>query len=245
MKKKHGDVFVGTSGWHYKHWVGKFYPEGTKNTEQLDYFAHHLETVELNNSFYRLPTTETFDNWRKSTPKNFVFAVKGSRYISHLKKLILDKEAIDEFLHHAAHLKEKLGPILFQLPPQWEINVDRLSAFLDYLPKDCRFTFEFRNPTWYNDEIYQLLQKYKCAFCIYELAGHQSPEMATADFVYIRLHGPDDKYQGNYTDRTLKEWTKKCQDWQEEGKDVYVYFDNDQAGYAAFNALRLKELLMA
>ncbi|GAA4792756.1 DUF72 domain-containing protein [Olivibacter ginsenosidimutans] len=243
MKTQHGKIWIGTSGWHYKHWVGKFYPDGTKDSEQLSYFTQKFKTVELNNSFYRLPSADTFTNWRKATPDDFVFAVKGSRYISHLKKLILDKQAVDEFLHHADHLKEKLGPILFQLPPRWEINLDRLATFLAYLPKRFRFTFEFRNPTWYTEETYELLRKHGCAFCIYELAGHQSPEVVTADFVYIRLHGPGNKYQGSYTDKILKDWAKKCKNWQQEGKDSYLYFDNDQAGYAAFNALTLIQLL--
>jgi len=240
---KWGNVFIGTSGWHYKHWKGTFYPGDIKDSEQLSYFIQKFKTVELNNSFYRLPAIETFRNWYQATPHDFIFSVKGSRYISHLKKLILDKQAVDEFLDHVAHLKEKLGPILFQLPPRWEVNVERLSTFVSYLPKNQRFTFEFRNPTWYTEDIYQVLRQHHCAFCIYELAGHQSPEMVTADFIYIRLHGPGNKYQGNYTDKSLKNWAKECKCWQREGKDVYVYFDNDQAGYAAFNAQRLIELL--
>jgi len=243
MSAKSGKIYVGTSGWHYKHWIGTFYPEGTKDSEQLAYFIQKFKTVELNNSFYRLPTAETFENWRKATPADFIFSVKGSRYISHLKKLILDKQAIDEFLDHADHLAEKLGPILFQLPPGWEINIERLSIFLAYLPRKYRFVFEFRNSSWYNEQIYGLLKNHHCAFCIYELGGHRSPEIVTADFVYVRLHGPSNKYQGSYTKEVLTEWAKKCKDWQRDGKDVYVYFDNDQAGYAAFNAQTLISLL--
>jgi len=240
---KRGNVLIGTSGWHYKHWKGTFYPDKTKDSEQLNYFIQKFKTVELNNSFYRLPAIETFRNWYAATPHDFIFSVKGSRYISHLKKLILDKQAVDEFLDHVTHLKEKLGPILFQLPPRWEVNVERLSTFVSYLPKNQQFTFEFRNSTWYTEEVYQVLRQHHCAFCIYELAGHQSPEVVTANFIYIRLHGPGDKYQGSYTDKALKDWAKKCKNWQQNGKDIYVYFDNDQAGYAAFNAQKLLELL--
>lgn len=242
MTKK-GKIHVGTSGWHYKHWIGTFYPEDTKEAEQLGYFVKKFDTVELNNSFYRLPSEETFRNWRKATPAQFVFSVKGSRYITHLKKLKIDKTAIDQFFHHVDHLAEKLGPILFQLPPRWKINKERLADFLAYLPKRYRFTFEFRDQTWYDDGIYALLRKYNCAFCIYQLAGHLSPLTTTADFVYIRLHGSGDKYQGSYNDATLKEWAKRCKEWQKDGKDVYLYFDNDQAGYAAFNAQKINEII--
>ncbi|HWV75003.1 MAG TPA: DUF72 domain-containing protein [Pseudosphingobacterium sp.] len=240
---KQGKIYIGTSGWHYKHWIGTFYPEGTKDSDQLQHFVKTFHTVELNNSFYRLPTAETFATWRKAVPKGFVFAVKGSRYITHLKKLKIDKNAINEFFQHADHLKEKLGPILFQLPPRWKINKERLAEFLAFLPKEYRLTFEFRDQTWYNDSIYELLKKSNCAFCIYELAGHLSPIITTADFVYIRLHGPGDKYQGSYTKATLRKWAERCQTWAKEGKDVYVYFDNDQLGYAAFNAQELIALL--
>lgn len=234
-----GRCHIGTSGWHYKHWVGTFYPKGTKDAEQLGYYVRDFKSVELNNSFYRLPSVRTFESWKKSVPEDFVFALKASRYLTHLKKLILDKKAIDQFLQHADHLAEKLGPILFQLPPNWKVNVARLESFLDYLPKSCRYTFEFRDHSWYTHEVFELLRKYKIAFCIYELAGHRSPLALTANFVYVRLHGPGDKYQGSYTAPVLKEWAEKCQRWQKEGKDVYFYFDNDERGYAAENAKKL------
>lgn len=240
---KQGKIHIGTSGWHYKHWIGTFYPEDTKEAEQLGYFLKKFNTVELNNSFYRLPSEETFGNWYKEVPAQFVFSVKASRYITHLKKLKIDKTAIDQFFYHADHLKDKLGPILFQLPPRWKINKERLADFLDYLPMRYRFTFEFRDQTWYDDDIYALLRKYKVAFCIYELAGHISPIITTADFVYVRLHGPGDKYQGSYDSATLKKWAKRCKEWRKGGKDVYVYFDNDQAGYAAFNAQKINEII--
>jgi len=242
MKK--GEIHIGTSGWHYKHWNGTFYPEGTKDKDQLDEYIKTFRTVELNNSFYHLPNAETFTNWKKKTPKDFLFAVKGSRYITHLKKLKVTEQPIQDFIDHAKHLEHKLGPILFQLPPKWNVNVERLADFLRYLPKNYRYTFEFRNATWYQEAVYELLKKYNCAFCIYELAGHLSPLTITADFVYIRLHGPGDKYQGRYDKATLKKWAKHCIKWQQEGKDVYVYFDNDQLGYAAFNAKELMDLIV-
>lgn len=243
MVKRKGVAYIGTSGWHYKHWKGPFYPENIKEPEQLAYFVTKIPTVEINNSFYRLPTKETFDNWYAEVPADFKFAVKASRFMTHLKKLKVEKDAVNVLLARASHLKEKLGPILFQLPPKWNINEERLAGFLTHLPNDLRFTFEFRNDTWYNDRVYQLLEDSNIAFCIYELAGHQSPTIVTADFVYIRLHGPGDKYQGSYTDKQLSDWAEKCRGWQQEGKDVYVYFDNDQAGFAALNAQSMIEKL--
>lgn len=233
-----GNIFIGTSGWHYKHWKGAFYPEKVKETEQLDYYRTMFNTVEINNSFYRLPTAKTFDDWRKATPRKFVFAVKASRYITHMKKLKGKGSGFSKFFNRAEKLKGKLGPILFQLPPKWNVNTERLSEFLSTLPKGHRYAFEFRNHTWYDDDVYQLLKKHKCAFCIYELGHHLSPFEVTADFVYVRLHGPGNRYQGSYTDTALKKWARQCREWQKK-KDVYVYFDNDQAGFAAFNALRL------
>jgi uncharacterized protein YecE (DUF72 family) len=236
-------IYVGTSGWHYKHWIGTFYPEGTKDAGQLDYYLQNFGTVELNNSFYRLPSPETFTTWRKSVPDDFIFSVKASRFITHMKKLKDVKEATAQFFLHVRKLKEKLGPILFQLPPGWKLNAERLNEFLAGLPRGYRYTFEFRNESWYTEEVYDLLKKHNCAFCIYELEHHLSPEMVTADFVYVRLHGPGNKYQGSYTKQALRKWAEKCRRWKKEKKDVYVYFDNDQLGYAAFNAQTLAGML--
>jgi len=242
--KQKGDIHIGTSGWNYKHWIGTFYPAGTKAAGQLPYYVSKMDTVELNNSFYHLPDRETFARWRTNTPDDFIFAVKGSRYITHMKKLKEPKEPLGVFLQHARGLGKKLGPILFQLPPGWRINYERLESFVKVLPKKRRFAFEFRNYTWYDDQVYELLRRHNCAFCIYELNGHRSPMEVTADFVYIRLHGPGGKYQGSYTDQDLRNWSAQIKDWQRAGKDTYIYFDNDQAGYAAFNALRLKALIV-
>lgn len=241
MKK--GRVYIGTSGWSYKHWVGKFYPPGLPSSRQFAFYQQHFTTVELNNSFYRLPPPENFANWRNETNAKFIFAVKANRFLTHMKKLIVDRSSIHRLFASVDELEEKLGPILFQLPPKWKINEDRLAAFLAALPKGYRYAFEFREHSWYNDNVYALLRKYNVSFCIYELEYHQSPEVVTSDFIYIRLHGPGSKYQGSYTNATLALWAAKMEGWQKQGKDVYIYFDNDQEGYAAFNALTLKEML--
>jgi uncharacterized protein YecE (DUF72 family) len=238
-----GKIHIGTSGWHYKHWVGTFYPPGTKDSKQLSYYIKIFKTVELNNPFYHLPPPKTFTNWKKFTPADFLFAVKASRYITHVKKLNVEKESIRLFFKSANKLQKKLGPVLFQLPPHWKINVGRFDTFLRKLPKTHRYTFEFRDQSWYAEVVYKLLSKYNCAFCIYELGGHLSPLITTTHFVYVRLHGPDRKYSGSYSNKELKKWAKLCIQWSKEQKDVYVYFDNDQSGYAAVNAQTLQKLL--
>jgi uncharacterized protein YecE (DUF72 family) len=239
--KKH-TIYIGTSGWSYKHWRGTFYPQEIKVKDHFSYYLQHFNTVEINNTFYRMPSEETFLNWKKNSPDDFVYVIKANRFITHIKKLHDPDLIFTPFMDLVKLLGEKVGPILFQLPPFMKSNLELLEAFLQQLPKEYRFVFEFRNSDWYRDEVYALLKKHNCAFCIYELAGHISPIQITADFIYLRLHGPGNKYQGSYSDETLQEWADECLKWSQE-KDVFVYFDNDEQGYAAFNALRLRELL--
>lgn len=206
-----GTIRIGTSGWHYKHWVGTFYPQDTRPSEHLARYLQHFATVEINNSFYRLPTSETFRNWKEAVPADFRFAVKANRFITHMKKLKDPAESLARFLTNVAALDGKLGTILFQLPPGWKLNVERLQDFLEALPKRYRYAFEFRNASWYADEVMSLLQQHNCAFCIYELAGHLTPLEICADFVYVRLHGPTgQKYQGSYSDADLRKWADRC-----------------------------------
>jgi uncharacterized protein YecE (DUF72 family) len=239
----HGKTRIGTSGWLYKHWLHRFYPEKLNSKQMFQYYKDYFDTVELNNPFYRLPSPETFAGWKERSPEGFLYAVKASRYITHIKKLKEVKDSVDLFLFNASMLGEKMGPVLFQLPPSWKFDEERLAEFLELLPGDHRFTIEFRNHTWYNDITFDLLKKYNVSFCIYELEYHLSPLETTADFVYIRLHGPGKKYQGSYPDKTLRTWASRCRQWNSEKKDVYIYFDNDQNAYAAFNALDLKKEL--
>jgi uncharacterized protein YecE (DUF72 family) len=244
MAAKKGKIYIGTSGWHYQHWQGTFYPADLKPRDYLNYYIQHFSTVEVNNSFYKLPSAGTFAAWRQAVPDDFSFAVKANRYITHMKKLKDPKEPVIRFMDAISFLEEKLGPILFQLPPFWNLNYERLQQFLESLPAGFRYTFEFRNDTWYTEEVYTLLRQHNIAFCLYELERHHSPLVSTADFVYLRLHGPGDKYEGSYTDEVLQEWSRQLLEWSSRGQDVYVYFDNDQYGYAAFNARTLQELVM-
>lgn len=234
-------MFVGTSGWHYKHWRGPFYPEKLPQNQWLQFYAERFDTVELNTTFYRLPPENTPLEWKKNTPPDFCFAAKGSRFITHMKKLRDPEAALDKFFERIHGLGKKLGPIVFQLPPQWPADQERLKQFLLVLPRRRRYAFEFRNPSWNMPEIYRLLEKHNAALCIFDLAGTQSPIELTADFTYIRLHGPDGKYQGSYDDAALHTWAERIEKWALRAS--YIYFDNDQAGYAPRNAARLREIL--
>jgi uncharacterized protein YecE (DUF72 family) len=234
-------VRIGTSGWHYKHWVGPFYPETTPPARMLDLYTRQFDTVELNTTFYRLPPERAAAEWARRTPADFLFAAKGSRFITHMKKLRDPALALSRYFERLEGLGPKLGPIVFQLPPKWSVDVDRLSAFLDALPRPRRYAFEFRDPTWNVPAVYDLLRAHGAAYCIFELAGFLSPLEITADFSYIRLHGPGGKYQGSYSDATLADWASRIRSWGLPAN--FIYFDNDQAGYAAANARRLEELL--
>lgn len=238
------EIRIGTSGYHYKHWVGRYYPADIKPAGMLAHYLRDFDTVELNNTFYQLPNESTFDAWRDATPPDFLFAVKGSRFITHMIKLKDAQRGLTNFLPRAERLGEKLGPILWQLPPRWNVNVERLEEFLSLLPPEHRYTFELRHPSWMTDAVYEVLRKYNAAFCIYELAGYQSPIEITADWTYIRLHGPTRfKYQGSYSDAQLAAWAERIRRWSRTMKAIYVYFDNDDSAYAVDNALTLKRLL--
>ncbi len=237
------EIRIGTSGWHYRHWVGTFYPAGLKSTEMFAYYRRFFDTVELNNSFYRLPTPEALRAWRDSAPAGFSFAVKGSRFLTHNKKLKEPEQALQNLLPRAEILGEKLGPILFQLPPKWKVNVERLEYFLQALPRFQRYAFEFREPTWHVQSVYDVLRRYNAAYCIHELAGFHTPIVLTADFTYVRLHGPGGKYQGCYTEAKMRQWAAQIKQWRSQLRAVYVYFDNDDSGYAPRNALALKNLV--
>ncbi len=236
-----GKIHIGTSGWHYAHWRGPFYPLILPVKKFLEYYAACFSSVEINNTFYRLPKKEILTVWRDMAPRGFLFAVKANRFITHMKKLKDPEKSLAPFLEGVEVLGEKLGPILFQLPPRWKFQPARLEEFLKALPARRRYAFEFRDPGWLNPAAYELLAKWKAAFCVYDFAGRQSPAVVTADFIYLRFHGPEGPYQGQYDSRTLTNWAAQFLGWAQEGKEVFCYFDNDEAGYAIADALRLKE----
>lgn len=236
-------IHIGTSGWHYKHWIGAFYPPDIRPSMMLRWYAESFDSVEINNTFYRLPPAAALETWCRETKPGFCFAIKASRYITHNRKLTDPESAKEKFISLVERLGSRLGPILFQLPPAWKANAERLREFLGGLPRTHHYVFEFRNPAWNVAPVYEVLRRHNAAFCMYELAGYQSPMEITADFTYVRLHGPGDKYQGDYSDRVLRSWATRIKAWCREIRHVFVYFDNDQAGFAAKNALKLKRMV--
>lgn len=238
-----GRLWIGTSGWHYAHWRGRFYPWELASGRWLAFYAGRLSSTEINQSFYGLPSTDQLEAWSRATPDTFLFAAKASRYLTHLKKLKDPVQPLGRLENRLRVLGSKLGPILFQLPPNWRFNADRLQGLLSMLPADQRHVFEFRDHRWINDRSQQLLNDHGAGFCIYELGGFQSPLLVTADFVYLRLHGPHAAYQGSYGTQALEHWATRIREWSDLGLDVYCYFDNDQEGYAVTNALSLNQML--
>jgi uncharacterized protein YecE (DUF72 family) len=240
---KQGAVHIGTSGWHYPHWRGPFYPEKLPAAKMLEFYTRHFDTVELNNTFYRLPVESGLETWRESTPKGFCFAAKGSRFLTHMKKLKDPEPGVAKFFERVDRLGNKLGPVVFQLPPWWEANAERLEAFLAALPPRHRYAFELRNATWRTPEICRILRRHNTAFCIFEIAGQFSGLEITANFTYVRLHGPGGAYQGSYSRPALRKWAQRIGEWRKDLRAVYIYFDNDQAAYAVENARDLKRMV--
>lgn len=236
-------IHIGTSGWSYDHWREVFYPRGLAANQRLEYYRQFFRAVEINSSFYRLPTPTALEAWYGSVPAGFTFAVKASRYITHMKKLRDSRQAVKEFMSRVEVLRDKLGPILFQLPPHWHINAERLAAFLKILPRGHRYAVEFRDPTWFSPRIYELLAEHSVAFCIFDLDSRLSPLEVTTDFVYLRLHGPKVAYRGHYDENALRTWAKSIRDWYEQGREVFCFFDNDEAAYAVKDATRLQDML--
>jgi uncharacterized protein YecE (DUF72 family) len=236
-------VCIGTSGWSYDHWQEVFYPEAVAASQRLAYYQQYFRSVEINSSFYSLPSPASLRHWYESVAGDFVFAVKASRYITHMKKLRDPQRTIKTFMNRVEILQDKLGPILFQLPPRWHVNAERLAALFKILPRDYLYAVEFRDPSWHSERIYELLAKRAVAFCIYDLDGKLSPLQVTADFIYIRLHGPKGPYQGQYSGYALRRWAETIERWRKEKREVYCYFDNDEAAYAVKDAIRLWEML--
>ena len=238
-----GKLFIGTSGWSYDHWRDIFYPAGLASAKRLEYYSRHFNTVEVNATFYRLPRDTTFEKWRTGTPDDFVFALKASRLITHNKKLRGVKPDVSKFLAGAQILGGKLGPILFQLPPSLKKNVRKLSSFLRLLPKGCRFAVEYRNDTWADDEVYDILEDSGVAYCMVSAPGLASIVKATADFAYVRFHGSKKWYAHLYTWQEISWWAKHLENFLKDGIDVHAYFNNDFEGYAVRNATELRKML--
>jgi len=243
MRKGRCDIRIGTSGWHYADWQGRFYPEKLPKSKWFEHYAKDFDTVEINNTFYRLPKEQTFKNWHKQAPKNFLYTVKANRFITHIKRLKDPEEPLERFFKGALLLKENLGPVLYQLPPGFHKDLDRLEGFLRILPKRLISVFEFRHKSWFSEDTYDLLRKFNTGFCIHDMPGMKVPRVITCDVIYVRFHGPTGKYQGNYSNTALRDWANWIRDNLKGKKTVFAYFNNDYNAYAIGNAKTLKEQL--
>ncbi len=236
-------LYIGTSGWVYSHWRGIFYPEGLAQARWLEFYNQHFPTVELNNSFYHLPSEKAFAAWRERSSEGFVYAVKVSRFITHLKKLRNVEEALENFLSRAKILGGKLGPLLYQLPPNMSRNDTLLESFLRLLPPGLCHVFEFRHESWLDEPVFALLREHNVGFCIYDMPGLTTPLVATADFAYIRFHGSADLYGSCYSEAELGEWASHIAKLGQGLTSVYIYFNNDSQAFAVSNAQTLAKQL--
>ncbi len=240
------ETYIGTSGFSYSHWRGPFYPEGLSQSKWFGYYCERFSTVELNVTFYRLPEAKTFRKWLGETPEGFRFALKGSRFITHLKKLKDPSEPLRAFFQRASELREKLGVVLWQLPPSFGRDEQRLEAFLRALGHyGGRNAFEFRNDTWLDKTVIDMLREHGAGMCMADWPPFIDELPLTADFVYIRRHGRQGSYATRYSPRELRSDAGRVRKYRRRRKDVYMYFNNDYRGYAALNALEMKEMLGA
>jgi len=234
-------TYVGTSGWSYKHWKGDFYPSNLPQKKWLGYLASIFNTVEINATFYREPKPSTFQKWHDETPKHFLFSVKANRFITHIKRLKDIQDSLTRFYNTIVLLEEKIGCLLFQLPPSLHYDPPLIDSFLSQLDPRWKTAIEVRHASFLNEEFYRALHERNIAFCWSDTAGrYPYAEKVTADFLYIRLHGSPVLYRSAYTEDFLKEFARKL---KAIDRDVFVYFDNDAEGHAPKNALFLKEVL--
>jgi uncharacterized protein YecE (DUF72 family) len=234
---------IGCSGWHYDHWRGLYYPEGLSKSNWLQFYAQQFNTVELNNSFYHLPTEKAFTTWRESSPDNFTFAVKVSRFITHVKRLRNLESAPETFLSRARLLEHKLGPLLYQLPPNMKRNDELLDNFLRPLPQEYQHVVEFRHHSWIDDAVFDILHQYNAGLCIFDMPGLTCPLVATSDFAYIRFHGSANLYASSYSNEELAQWAGKIAHLGKNLKAIYIYFNNDAEAFAVKNAATLRDYL--
>ncbi|HET7521142.1 MAG TPA: DUF72 domain-containing protein [Candidatus Limnocylindria bacterium] len=237
------EIRIGCSGWQYRHWRGRFYPRELPTDEWLDHYVRTFDTVELNNSFYRLPEADTFAAWGRRVPPGFLFAVKASRYLTHLKRLREPREPLDRLWSRATRLGDHLGPMLYQLPPRWDRNLDRLRDFVAQLPKGRLQAIEFRDRSWYTPETSDMLRSAGVALCLHDMPRSETRAEPIGPFVYVRFHGAAGKYRGGYPPQALTAWARRLRDWAIDGLPAYVYFNNDIGGHAPRDAEKLRELV--
>jgi len=244
MNKAKFDIRIGTSGWYYNHWSGLFYPANLPKTRWFQYYAEHFDSVEVNNTFHQLPKQESVKKWYAQAPKNFIYTVKANRYITHIKRLKNASDALERFFETVDLLKQKLGPVLYQLPPSLQKDLDLLGGFIRLLPKNRIAVFEFRHKSWYSDDTFELLNKFNVGFCVHDMPSKQSPRINTGNIIYIRFHGSTEKYSGNYTKSTLKDWVHWLKEQNKKARRIYIYFNNDFNAFAVENAKQIKEQIL-
>jgi uncharacterized protein YecE (DUF72 family) len=243
MSRRSGSIVrIGTSGWEYKHWAGRFYPRDLPRDRWLEHYAAEFDTVELNNSFYRLPEGDRFAEWGRRVPAHFRFAVKASRYLTHLKRLRDPEEPLERFWSRARRLSRRLGPVLYQLPPRWTPDHDRLANFLDAVPSHPQ-AVEFRDLRWYGDVTFSLLEHADVALCLHDMAGSATEPRPIGPLVYVRFHGSGARYGGSYSSQRLAAWADRMAGWAHDGLPVWAYFNNDAAGHAIRDADRLRSFV--
>ena len=236
-------IRIGCSRWNYKHWRERFYPKGLPASRWFAFYAEHFDTVEINNSFYRLPAAETFDKWREQAPPGFCYAVKANRFLTQAKKLKDCEEPLQRMMPPFRQLGDTLGPILYQLPPVLKLNLERLESFLKLVPKDVTNVFEFRDTSWYVPETLALLDRYGASFCVHDMTGSASQRWAVGRAAYVRFHGGTGKYWGRYSDEALLGWTDWIVEQARGGREVWCYFNNDIDGHAIHDAQTLKAMV--
>jgi uncharacterized protein YecE (DUF72 family) len=238
------EVRIGCSGWQYASWRGRFYPADLPIAGWLEYYAGQFDTVELNNSFYRLPEKQTFATWARRAPAGFLFAVKASRYLTHLKRLNAPGPPVRRLFSRATALGPRLGPVLYQLPGNFPVNVPRLQHLLRLLPRRhgrrrIRHVMEFRHPSWYCEEVFRLLDQQHVALCVHDRAGSAYGDRFVGPFVYVRFHGASGHYHGGYSDESLDRWAERLGGASRDGRDVFAYFNNDPDAQAPRDAAGL------
>jgi uncharacterized protein YecE (DUF72 family) len=236
-------IIIGTSGFYYADWKGIFYPENLAKAHFFDYYTTQFRTVELNATFYHLPRVKTVQHWYDAAPDDFLFALKAHREITHYKKLKDAKSSLYRYLHLVKPLKPKIAAILFQLPPSLKIDLNLLAEFLAILPSGYRFAFEFRHTSWQEQAVYDLLKAHQAAFCLNDFGKREIEPIITSNFTYMRLHGPDGRYGGSYSDESLQRYANMLIKLAHHQKLLFVYFNNDTEGYAVENARKLQQLI--
>jgi uncharacterized protein YecE (DUF72 family) len=240
------ELRVGTSGWQYKHWKGRFYPADLPTSEWLSHYTRHFDTVELNNPFYRQPERKTFEKWRRAVPDEFLFSVKLNRFITHLKRLNIEANSVERSYGTLAGLGPKAAVVLVQLPPRMKFDEERAGRFFKLVaPRRRRHAIEPRDASWFTDDALAFLRRRNIALVIGDTPRWPTHVAVTADFVYLRFHGPERLYASNYSDDVLREWAQRIRAWCGEGRDVFAYFNNDEQGFAVKNALRLRQLALS